>query len=174
MQQIEANVSRQRVPSLVAYAVATAALWLAPSVASASTNYPDALKASETYANFTADCLLCHATLAGGIATTPFAVHLKQNFGLVGGGNSAALISAFDQAAAAKLDLDEDGALDIDEVLGGGNPNDKNVGVGGTAPRVQAEYGCLGTIAGNKSSTDGAALTAAALVAAVLVLKRRR
>ncbi len=171
MHKIEAIPTSRMVQRLGAL-VAMSSISLFAGSASASTTYWAYLLT--TY-EFQGDCTVCHKTPQGmaGTVDKKFGQNLMTKYGL-GGADEAKFESVMAQITADGLDSDGDKATDVEELSGGGNPNDPAILPGGFEPPVQAEYGCLGAIAGNKSSTDGAALTAAALVAAVLVLKRRR
>ncbi len=121
-------------------------------------------------------CVLCHLADPGakGTVTKDFGVALMDEFGLVGNDQSnAPLTAALDLAQAGKLDADGDGVPDLDEICGGGDPNDASKGLGGVAPAVSPEFGCVGSIAGHRDSSNGA-LIAAALTALLCAFKLRR
>jgi hypothetical protein len=171
MHKIEAQVGRRIVRCARALATASVVgLFAAPAMA--STSYW--LQLTNDY-GFKGDCTVCHETIAGGAdtVTKPFGRNLQQDYG-VGGNDLPKFREALVQVTTNGLDSDGDGATDIEELSGGGNPNDKATLPGGFEPPVRAEYGCVGTIAGNTHSIDGAALTAAIIAALTLVFKRRR
>lgn len=122
------------------------------------------------------DCSLCHSVPFGtaGTATKPFAQALVSR-GVAGApnGDTAKLVEALAAMQAEGVDTDEDGVPDLDEIADG-NPNDPAILPGDYVPPLAPEYGCVGTIAGTSTSTDGAAAAAAVLVGVALVLKRRR
>lgn len=122
------------------------------------------------------DCSLCHSVPFGtaGTATKPFAQELISR-GVEGSasGDTAKLVEALAGIKADGVDTDGDGVPDLDEIADG-NPNDPAMLPGDYVPPLTPEYGCVGTIAGTRTSTDGIGAAAAALVALALVLKRRR
>ena len=69
-------------------------------------------------------CLLCHTAIPGSIQ------NLKQPFGLavlrsgVIPRNPGSFVSVIANLRASKSDVDNDGALDVDELVAGTNPND--------------------------------------------------
>lgn len=67
-------------------------------------------------------CELCHAGADGGVVSTPFAASMKAR-GMRGGGDLAALDAALDAMAKDRVDSDGDGAIDVDELAYGGDPN---------------------------------------------------
>lgn len=148
-----------------------AASWLLAPAAHASLSYLPYLVINYSY---TGDCTLCHTDNNGGenTVTKAFGKALMEDYGL-GPKDDAKLKEVFAQITADGHDTDGDMASDIEEISGGGNPNDPAVLPGGFEPPVQPEYGCVGTIAGGKSSSDAAALAASVLVALALVFKRR-
>jgi hypothetical protein len=173
MHTIEANIGSRLVKSLSA--VVASGVWLFATTASASTSYWAELSNPAGAYAFKGDCTLCHTDNAGGkdTVTRAFGINLMDDYGL-GGDDVPKFKEVMALVAAEGLDTDGDSATDIDEIVGGGNPNDPEVLPGGFEPPVQPEFGCVGTIAGNTPSTDGTALTAAVLAALVLVFKRRR
>jgi hypothetical protein len=176
MQTIETRIGSSLAKRLGVLVTMSVVVAFGESSAFATSAYVIAIGNNEKYPDFSGDCTLCHTDVAGGAGTItrPFGTALKNDFGMNGGGDIASVLAALDAAAAAGLDVDMDGAPDVDEVAGGGDPNDPTKGIGGAAPPVPVEYGCVGSIAGKRSSTDGTALTVAVLAALALVCKRRR
>jgi hypothetical protein len=66
-------------------------------------------------------CGLCHEYGKTGNATlvTPFAWSMRAR----GMSNGGSIIEALDRVAADKVDSDDDGALDVDEIVAGSDPN---------------------------------------------------
>lgn len=122
----------------------------------------------------TGACTLCHTDNTGGAGTIKRAFgKTLQAKGLLGASNTASLDAAI--AALGASDSDGDGATDIDELTGNGDPNDPAVVTGGAEAPEPVEYGCVGgTIAGHTESTSSEALAAAGFVAAALLWSRRR
>lgn len=156
------------------------ALW-APGV-NATSNYVGAVNQYPYESNpdgkcgWVGTCVLCHQADPGakGTVTKDFGKALMDEFGLVGNDQSnAPLTAALDLAKADRLDADGDGVPDLDEICGGGDPNNANIGLGGVAPAVSPEFGCLGSIAGHRDSSNGA-LIAAAFTALVCAFNLRR
>lgn len=156
-------------PSLLAATPLAAALLFGSSTALASGGYPGNI-ATKLSVDAPA-CTLCHDTDAGGSGTAnkPFALTMRNQYGLTGGSATAALEAALDNNTA---DSDGDGASDIDELRNGEDPNRSG---GSVTP---AKYGCIeqnSSIAGSTSAPPRiASMVMAGLVAGVLLLRRRR
>lgn len=147
-----------------AIALGVALATTAPRAAAASPIFPGVVQSHLGLAS-APDCTLCHAGAPGlGTATTPFATSLRSRG--ASAGNEAAMKMALDALAGERKDSDGDGALDIDELKAGEDPN----GSGGDT--ITPEYGCASAGGGRR----GAGGAAAALVGAclALVLGRRR
>ncbi len=130
--------------------------------ARASTTYPGEV-AQAVGSDCVPPCTICHASLAGGAGTvvTPFGESMRDR-GLTGGMQTALLTAALDAMAADEVDSDADGALDVDELAGGEDPNGGEPFCELLAP----EYGCF-----NQGRAPAGALATAL---AVLLARRRR
>ena len=109
----QAVMSLLRKESFAVLFVAAACLLNAPS-ASASASYPDQL--NNEYQRGDLSCTTCHVGAPGvGTATSPYALTLR-GYGLVGGGNTAALQTALDEVRANADDSDKGGVDDVTEL----------------------------------------------------------
>ncbi len=107
------------------------------SVAFANPQYPFTIQ-DEVGSPCTPECVLCHATAAGGEDTVvqPFGIAMVER-GLTGNEGLIEALEAFEEEA---LDQDGDGVTDIDELEEGENPNE----VGETFCEIPSpEYGCF-------------------------------
>lgn len=107
-------------------------------------------------------CLICHVTAAGGEGTAkqPFAMALKNDYGLSGGKAGRELVKAL-EALPDDLDTDGDGTPDLEELKNCGNPSGADLSEG-------PGYGCtLGSVRTERDSFDGwfAALAASPILA---------
>jgi hypothetical protein len=157
---------------LFSFAVILLAMITRSAPALASLSFPPAIQSELSLAK-APDCTLCHRTDAGGFGTVtrPFGRTMMTQFGLMAA-NVAALRSALAGSDAAKLDSDQDGTSDIDELRMGTDPN---VGLSGmeTGPDVPLpQTGC----SLNASLPSSPLSAGAALVVAVVgfSLQRRR
>ena len=148
-----------RTAPLAAGFAALAALLLGAQVASATSNFPAAVRAHIPL-TYDPPCSLCHTNgITGrGTVTTPFGKAMLQR-GLVAS-NESALNSALDKMVADKVDSDLDGATDIDELKAGTNPNGDTLSVA---------YGCNAS-----GGSDPSALVLGAAVGGLLLLSRAR
>jgi MYXO-CTERM domain-containing protein len=124
----------------IAFVLAAALASLAAAEASASEEYPAAIK-GDLDLDYTPRCDLCHehAEAPVGDASQPFARSLEAR-GLVGGDDVASLKRALVRDKG--VDSDGDGAEDLDELSWGGNPNVSDAPKGKPPPEVS--YGCGG------------------------------
>lgn len=143
---------------LAAIGIATAA-WTGE--ARASTGYSDEVR-RHLALSYAPKCSLCHEGADGGTVDTPFAKSMLAR-GMRGGGDLASVDAALDAMTKDKVDSDGDGAIDVDELAYGGDPNvaDKTQGSG-----PAATYGCGVT----RARSDGPA--AAVLLAIAFALAR--
>lgn len=140
-------------------------------VASASANYPGAVK---THLALTSapPCSLCHSDGMTGIGTanTPFGKAARAG-GLVAS-NEGSLTSALDKMKADQVDSDGDGTSDIDELIAASDPN--SAGGGPVAEKPELTYGCAATLAPGRPAPSSGAALGLALVAALAWSRRRR
>ncbi len=109
--------------------------------------YPELIR-QQLGLGHTPACQLCHNTSNGGFGTvtTPFG-RTMMGLGLTAV-SPTSLQMALDQAKAQRVDSDNDGDADIDEIVAGADPNDRGSAQrdGGTTPGANAdpipEYGC--------------------------------
>ena len=147
-----------RTAPLAAGFAALAALLLGANVASATSNFPAAVR-TKLSLSYDPPCSLCHTNgITGrGTVTTPFGKAMLAR-GLVAS-DETALNAALDKMVAEKVDSDLDGTTDIDELKAGTNPNGDSLSV---------SYGC------NASGGDPSALVLGAAVGGLLLLSRTR
>lgn len=131
-------------------------------LALASPQYPAAL-ADEAGMPCTPTCTVCHATNAGGAdtVTQPFGGAM-MDAGLVGGGDTEALVAAFATLAGDGTDSDGDGTADADELATGDDPNGGEPLCGGP-PVVTPRYGCFAPEGGSALVLFGAVGLAASI-----------
>jgi len=114
-------------------------------------------------------CSLCHldGKTGGDTLVTPFALAMRAR-GLTGGGS---LDQALARVGADRVDSDGDGAIDVDEIAAGSDPNSAaSVPTPGTTtPVPDPQLGCA--VAG-RSRGDGAAI--GVVVAAAFMWRRHR
>jgi MYXO-CTERM domain-containing protein len=141
-----------------AFAAATTIL-LASSVASATSNFPGAIR-TKLALTYDPQCALCHTNgITGrGTVTTPFGKAMLAR-GLVAS-DETALNTALDKMVADKVDSDLDGTTDIDELKAGTDPNGNSISVA---------YGCNAS-----GSTDASAVVLGLAVGGLLLASRRR
>ena len=139
-------------------------------VASASANYPEAVKTQLGLAS-APQCALCHSDGMTGIGTvnTPFGKTARGD-GLVSQDTSK-LKSVLDQMKTDKVDSDGDGAFDIDELVAGTDPN--TVGGGATVEKPELTYGCAATLSPGRPAPSSGAALGLALLAAMAWARRR-
>lgn len=140
-------------------------------VASASADYPEAVKQHLGLAS-APQCALCHAGGMTGIGTvtTPFGKAARGD-GLVAQDKSK-LASVLDQMRTDKVDSDGDGDTDIDELVAGTDPN--TAGGGPTAEKPELGYGCAATLSPGRPAPSSGAALGLAFVAALAWSRRRR
>lgn len=164
--------------SMVAAAFAFVAL-VAPRVASATPNFPDAI-ATHLMLAAPPQCAICHngGITGRGTVTTPFGKSMRAH-GLVAF-DETSLVSALDQLASGKVDSLGDGTGDIDDLKAGRDPNvpdgDGGANVHVETPVVPA-YGCgahVAPVSPPRDAADPWAVLGAVLAAAALVVSRRR
>lgn len=114
-------------------------------------------------------CLICHVTAAGGEGTAkqPFAMALKNDYGLSGGKAGGELVKAL-EALPEDLDTDGDGTPDLEELRNCGNPSGADLSEG-------PGYGCtLRSPPAEREGLDGwfAALAASPLLAGYFARRR--
>lgn len=151
-------------------AFATAAL-LVTTAASASTNYPDALK-GDLGLSCAVTCSLCHkgGQTGFGTVTTPFGESMRAH-GLVAQ-DTASLQSAITAMGMDLTDSDGDGTADVEELVACGNPNGTSGGASSAAPA--AAYGCGASVAPPANPHDGTWLFALGGVGLALASRRRK
>ena len=161
--------------SLCSLCAATVALLVcAPRVASATSDFPDAIK-SHLSLSYSPDCTeLCHVgSPMSGTANQPFALAMKKR-GLEPS-NEVSLFAALDQMRTDAVDSDGDGVTDIDELVAETNPNVAGGGSGGTTDGDQVLRGCGNSSARVAAGDDsGPAWAAGAVVALGLAFARKR
>lgn len=109
-------------------------------------------------------CTVCHATAGGGSGTViqDFGIAMTDR-GLVGGGDVAAVATAWDTLGTDAVDSDGDGTIDVDEITAGEDPNPDGVAF---CDVVTPVYGCF-----NSSALPASAIGVLAGLAAIF---RRR
>ena len=139
--------------------------------ANASPNYPAVIDKKEGVScpRPLTRCLICHLTAAGGEGTAkqPFAMALKNDYGLSGGKAPGELAMALDSIPE-DLDTDGDGTPDLQELHDCGNPSGEDLSEG-------PGYGCtLRPAPAERDGLDGlfAALAATPILAGALALRR--
>ncbi len=146
--------------------------------AGATSSFPAAIQSNLALAHPPA-CALCHTTGdSGGRGTvnTPFGTTIRGR-GLVAY-DEAGLKSALAAMAAEKTDSDQDCVPDIDELKQGSDPNTANGSgmkcAGPAAPQGDTpQYGCGAHVSPLVPTSTGAFPFAAALAAAIALLRRR-
>lgn len=144
------------------------ALTLAPTVAAASPNYPDAVQAAAG-SPCPPPCTVCHESSSGGYGTAvkPFARAMAK-IGKLDAEDSALVAPAIEALKAQATDSDGDGTGDVAEVAAGNDPNRH-----GDGDLCGPEYGCGARIEPGQR-VDGWALLLSVLVALSLVARGRR
>jgi len=155
-----------RVSSVLLQGAALLALVSLAGVAEATPEFPDAMRAHLKMSS-SPPCDVCHAdgVTGGGTVTTPFGRSARAR-GLVAD-NEDVLFGVLDRMAGEKVDSDNDGIPDIDELIASTDPNS----AAGNTVGPQ-EFGCVGRVASGQGER-GASLLAAALVALALRRSRR-
>jgi hypothetical protein len=162
---------------------------MVPRSAFATPNFPPAIQQDLSLAA-PPDCSICHTdgdTGGKGTANEPFAVNMRSR-GLVEF-DTTSLQTALNAMEAQHVDSAGDCLDDIDELKAGRDPNlpdpagaCADAGVEAGAPGAPTEtpsgpapptYGCIGSIAPHRAP-EGLGEYGAALVAALLLLRRRR
>ena len=169
---------RLAICAICAICAIAAALLSRVSEAGASPGFPDVtrdklgLKAAPL-------CTVCHLGADGGNAgstqaTTLFGRSLVAR-GLRGG-DDGSLVAAIDAMQRENVDSDGDGALDLDELYWGGDPNVGEVPRGASVP--PPSYGCLSipriAITARRPEAVVAVFVIGAIATAVFVRRRRR
>lgn len=122
------------------------------SEASASSSYPEEVKAHLGLSS-TPACTLCHEGTPGyGTATTPFGASAKGTYGL-SAQDTSKLDSVLDSMATDKVDSDGDGVSDIDELKAGTDPN--SAGGITAVQKPDLIYGCQARVAGEQPGGAG-------------------
>jgi|GEM_PF-1228081 len=162
---------RKRVARVAGAAIALGLAVLCSRSAAAS---PSFLSVLSSEAQAKTDCTVCHSTPSGGFgtATTPFAAYLRSR-GLVAA-SDASLITALKAARAERHDSDSDGALDVDELAKGTDPNVADQAGGATSPLSPPAYGCGARIAPHSAAPWPAGVGLAALTTVVARRLRRK
>lgn len=126
----------------------------------ASPNYPGELQVLSGGACLPT-CTVCHATAGGGSGTVTkdFGIAMEDR-GMVGGGDVAALTTAWDTMGTDVVDSDGDGTMDVDEITAGEDPNPEGVPF---CDVVTPVYGCFNSSA-LPASTIGVLAGLAALL----------
>jgi hypothetical protein len=162
---------RARGAECVPAGLMVAALLLGVSNAKASPNYPAIIdqQLGVSCPRPLTRCLICHVTAAGGEGTAkqPFAMTLKNDYGLSGGKAGRELVKAL-EALPDDLDTDGDGTPDLEELKNCGNPSGPDLSEG-------PGYGCtLQPAPAEREGVDGlfAVLAASPLVGAYFGRRR--
>ena len=145
--------------------------------ARASNPYPEELRATLGL-SYTPSCTLCHSAGLGGnvgLVNTPFgkslvargllgatSAELDAGFSPDGGTPDPTLVSALAKMQVDQVDSDGDGALDLDELTWGGDPNTYD-GLKSN-PNQALNYGCSVSRPASASGLSGAVLSIAILV----------
>jgi hypothetical protein len=138
--------------------------------ASASTEYPPEMQRHMAL-DQVPRCALCHAGAAdagdvdGGAVDTPFARSMITR-GLRGGADLGSLDTALDALKKDRVDSDGDGAIDVDEIAYGGDPNVANLPEGGA--QSSPAYGCSLARGGGEGS-ERKGKSALAILAALVI-----
>jgi hypothetical protein len=142
-------------------ALCLVAALLRSSAASATPQFPDAIR-THLGLSYAPECALCHAggIIGSGTVTTPFGQSARSR-NLVAN-DTGGLVSVLERMRGEKVDSDQDGVPDIDELIAGTDPN--------SAPGDDIgpeKYGCVARVAGGRGERGAALLSAAALAAAL-------
>ena len=115
-------------------------------------------------------CGLCHEYGKTGNATlvTPFAWSMRAR----GMSNGGSILEALDRVAADKVDSDGDGALDVDEIVAGSDPNSPDSTPGHPGTVGDPQLGC--SVAGEARGDPLFWLVAALLVLGLGTRRRER
>ena len=134
--------------------------------ASASENYPEAIRATVPTGQ-PLPCTLCHEASDGGdgAVTTAFGREMLD-FGMKGG-DPASLVRALRRNAAQNWDSDGDGVPDIEELVFGTDPSTRALTSG-----PPLEHGCAIHAIGARASGSGRSLALFALIASRLSRRR--
>ena len=148
-----------------------------PMTARASSPYPEELRAALGL-SYTPSCTLCHGAGSGGnggLVNTPFgkslvargllgatSAELDAGFTPDGGTPDPTLASALAKMQVDQVDSDGDGALDLDELTWGGDPNTYDGLKSNPIPSVN--YGCAVSHPGSANGLSSAVLGIAFLV----------
>ena len=148
-----------------------------PMTARASNPYPEELRATLGL-SYTPSCTLCHSAGLGGNVgpvNTPFgksmvargllgatSAELDAGFSPDGGTPDPTLVSALAKMQVDQVDSDGDGALDLDELTWGGDPNTYD-GLKSN-PNQALNYGCSVSRPASANGLSGAVLSIAILV----------
>ena len=167
---------RTRLERSIAAAAFAFAAFVIPRVASATPNFPDAIKTHLVLAA-PPPCAICHngGITGRGTVTTPFGKSMRAH-GLVAF-DETSLVSALDQLASGKVDSLGDGTVDIDDLKAGRDPNapdgDGGANVHVDTPVIPA-YGCGAHVAPTNAAGDPWGVLGAVIVGGALLVSRTR